>query len=72
MRENSVDKIVVNLCAYMKNTKEEKIIEEKMLEVLEENSHDKEKIFEVFLNLFEEYAPNDVKQQIYNQINEMF
>lgn len=67
----SVEEITEHLSKYMKGTKEEKQLEEEMKRLLHQGM-DKERTTEELLKMFDRICPNDVKQQIYKEIDESF
>ena len=70
--DEGVEKITQNLFKYMKNTKAEKNMEKEINRLLTNGDLSKEEITDKLFEIFEREVPEDVKNQIYREINEMF
>ena len=70
--DEGVEKITQNLFKYMKNTKAEKNMEKAINRLLTNGDLSKEEITDKLFEIFEREVPEDVKNQIYREINEMF
>ncbi|ORD97649.1 hypothetical protein A0H76_1300 [Hepatospora eriocheir] len=72
MEENKLDKCLKNLQKYLANTEYEQRLKEFIeLKMNDPNSND-DNVLESALNYFDEIVPNQIKTQLYNDINREF
>ncbi|KAL6120516.1 hypothetical protein NUSPORA_02746 [Nucleospora cyclopteri] len=68
---NIDEKIFENLSSYMKNSKEEKLLEQKLIEISHKTA-DRNEIIERMIEEFEKIVPMEIKRQVYKDIEDEF